>query len=82
MKRLELSLPEFGFIVATRAALAAGLGLLAASALSRRERRLVGMALLGVGAVTTVPAALALRRGLGAASTREASSPHSASTGL
>jgi hypothetical protein len=64
VKRLELSVPEFGFIVSTRAALAAGVGLLAGASLTRRERRLVGLALLGVGAVTTVPAVFALRRAL------------------
>jgi hypothetical protein len=62
---LDLSIPEFGFIVATRAAMGAGVGLLAGAGLRRRERRLVGLVLLGVGAVTTVPAVIALRRALG-----------------
>ena len=53
MKRVDLSLREFGFIVATRAALAAGVGLLAAGRLSTRDRRRVGGILLAVGALTT-----------------------------
>jgi hypothetical protein len=82
VKRLEFSLPEFGFIVATRAALAAGVGLLAGAALTRRERRLVGFALLGVGAVTTIPAVLAVRRSLGAEAPGEHESPRSAGAAL
>ena len=54
MKRLDLSFPEFGFIVATRAALGAGIGLL-------RSRKAVGATLVAIGALTTIPAALAIR---------------------
>jgi hypothetical protein len=57
LKRLNLSLPEFGFVVATRAALGAGIGLLLAGRLGRCSRRRVGAALLAVGALTTIPAA-------------------------
>ena len=60
MRRLDLSFPEFGFIVATRAALGAGIGLLLAGKLRRRQRRYVGSTLVAVGVVTTIPAALAL----------------------
>jgi hypothetical protein len=56
MKRIDLSLPEFGFVVATRAALAAGIALLAGTKLSRCDRRRVGRILLAIGAVTTIPA--------------------------
>ena len=56
MKRVDLSLPEFGFVVATRAALGAGIGLLASERLCRRDRKRVGTALLAVGALTTIPA--------------------------
>jgi hypothetical protein len=59
-KRVDLSLPEFGFIVATRAALGAGVALLATGAISRTARRRLGGALLGIGAATTVPAAMLL----------------------
>lgn len=60
MKRIDLSLPEFGFIVATRAALGAGVGLLATRRSCRRTRQRAGLALLIVGALTTAPAAFLL----------------------
>ena len=60
MKNVELSLPEFGFIVATRAALGAGIGLLTTGRLCRSTRQRVGAALLAVGALTTIPAAFLL----------------------
>ena len=59
-KRVDLSFPEFGFIVATRAALGAGVGLLLADRLLRTQRRSIGSTLLAVGALTTIPAAFAL----------------------
>jgi hypothetical protein len=62
MKRVDLAFPEFGFIVATRAALGAGVGLLATQRLCRRTRQRVGLALLGLGALTTIPAAVLLFR--------------------
>ena len=58
MKRVDLSLPEFGFVVATRAAIGAGIGLLLTGRLCRRSRQRLGVALLAVGALTTIPAAL------------------------
>jgi|KBSSwiStaDraftv2_1062776.scaffolds.fasta_scaffold59494_2 hypothetical protein len=60
MRDPELSFPEVLFIVGTRAALAAGVALLVSDRLSRSQRRSIGTALLAVGAVTTVPAAMAL----------------------
>lgn len=60
MKRVDLALPEFGFIVATRAALGAGVGLLASRRLGRRTRQRLGVALLSFGALTTIPAAFLL----------------------
>jgi len=59
-RRVDLSFPEFGFIVATRAALGAGVGLLLADRLRRRQRRNIGSTLIAVGALTTIPAAFAL----------------------
>jgi hypothetical protein len=56
MSKLRLTPPKLAFIVGTRAALAAGLGLLASSRLQPRTRRIVGLGLLGVGVATTVPA--------------------------
>lgn len=58
MKRVDLALPEFGFIVATRAALGAGVALLASGRLGKRERRRLGAVLFGIGALTTIPALL------------------------
>lgn len=60
MKRVDLSLPEFGFIVATRAALGAGVALLASGRLGRRTRQRAGIALVAAGALTTIPAAFLL----------------------
>jgi hypothetical protein len=63
MKSVLLSLPTFGFVVATRAALGVGIGLLMSDRIPRSRRRRVGTALVALGAATTVPAVLALREG-------------------
>jgi hypothetical protein len=55
-KRVDLSLPEFAFVVATRAALGAGVGLLASARLCKRCRKRLGASLLTFGALTTLPA--------------------------
>ncbi len=60
MKRVNLSLPEFGFVVATRAALGAGVGLLLTRHLCRGTRQRLGLGLLAFGALTTIPAAFLL----------------------
>lgn len=60
MKRVDLSFPEFGFVVATRAALGAGIGLLLTGRACRRSRKKLGAALLAFGALTTIPAAFLL----------------------
>jgi hypothetical protein len=57
-----LTLPELGFIIATRAALGAGVALLLGQKLNMSTRRAVGLALAGVGVVTTIPAAMVLFR--------------------
>jgi hypothetical protein len=57
MRTVTLPLPALGFVIVTRAALAAGLGLVFADRLSPERRRVVGLALVVFGAVTTVPAA-------------------------
>jgi hypothetical protein len=56
MKRIDLSYRQFGFILATRVALGAGLALLVAPRLGSRRRKRLGTALLALGAVTTAPA--------------------------
>jgi hypothetical protein len=55
-KRVDLAFPEFAFVVATRAALGAGIGLLASTRLSKRSRKRLGASLLTFGVLTTVPA--------------------------
>jgi hypothetical protein len=60
MKKLDLSPPELGFIAATRAMLGAGIGLLVADRLSRGKRHGIGLTLVTIGVLTTVPVAYAL----------------------
>jgi hypothetical protein len=57
MKKRLLSIPQLLFIAGTRAALGAGVALLASSRLSSRKRRAAGLTLALVGAATTIPAA-------------------------
>jgi hypothetical protein len=64
MKQVLLELPTFGLMVATRAALAAGVVLLTTARLPERKRRMIGTVLVATGAVTTIPFAWAMRRGL------------------
>ena len=52
----NLSLPKLFFVVATRAALGAGIGLLASAGLPKRSRQRLGKSLLTIGALTTLPA--------------------------
>jgi hypothetical protein len=62
MKTLALNLPTFGFVVATRAMLGVGIGLLVSGRLSAERRRAAGLTLVAIGAVTTVPAIAAVLR--------------------
>jgi hypothetical protein len=64
MKTMTLDAPVFAFIVATRAALAGGIGLLLSEKLSAERRRALGTALLTIGAATTIPAVYSVVRGL------------------
>jgi hypothetical protein len=57
MREVQVTLPELGLLVGTRAALGAGLGLLLADCLPESQRKAVGWTLLLVGAFTTVPLA-------------------------
>jgi hypothetical protein len=63
MKSVVLTIPSFAFIVATRAALGVGVGLLAARRVPESRRRQVGTALVALGAATTVPAIMKVMRG-------------------
>jgi hypothetical protein len=56
MSTLVLDTRDFGFIVGTRAALAAGIALLAGTSLTEERRRIIGTTLLSVGLATTIPA--------------------------
>jgi len=58
--RFTLSPPLFGFIVATRAALGFGLGLLLADRIAPERRRAVALTFIGIGAATTIPAVRSL----------------------
>jgi hypothetical protein len=60
MNTLVLNLPTFGFVVATRAMLGVGVGLLLSERLPAERRRSVGMALVMIGVATTIPAAMAV----------------------
>jgi hypothetical protein len=64
MRTITVPLPLLGFVIATRAALGAGLGLLLADRLPPQRRRGLGLALVGFGAATTIPAVRLLSRRL------------------
>jgi hypothetical protein len=58
---LVLRPSQFGFLVATRAALAFGIGLLVANRIPEPRRRAIALTLIGIGAATTIPAVQTLR---------------------
>ncbi len=62
MKEVSLTLPTLGFVVGTRAALAFGVGLLVAEHVPADKRRSLAIALIAIGAATTVPAAMTVFR--------------------
>jgi hypothetical protein len=62
MKHLTLPMPAFGFIVGTRAALAFGAGLLLSAKIPEARRRTIGLTLVTIGAVTTIPALAMVKR--------------------
>jgi hypothetical protein len=55
MRERALTIPEIALIAGTRVALGAGIGLLLADRLGRRERAGAGWALLAVGALSSIP---------------------------
>jgi len=63
MRSVILDLPVLGFVVGTRAALAAGIALLVSTRLTAARRRRLGLTLIAIGAATTVPAAYSVVRG-------------------
>lgn len=59
MKTFEVSVPELGFVAATRGLAGAGIGLLLADCFREAEtRRAIGWTLLAIGALTTIPIAV------------------------
>lgn len=60
MREHTLTTGQVAFLVGTRAALAGGIGLLVSSKLSANVLRAVGIGLVVLGAVTTIPAARTL----------------------
>lgn len=60
MKTYNVALPEMVIVAATRGMAGAGAGLLLASHLRPETRRTLGWTLLGIGALSTIPIAMAL----------------------
>jgi hypothetical protein len=58
MKYVKLPLPELFGIAATRGMLGAGIALMCADRLNCRARRMLGIALMTIGVLTTAPFAL------------------------
>ena len=56
--RVTVSVPELMLIAATRGALGIGLGLLLAPRFARTPRKAVGIALLSIGVLSTIPLAM------------------------
>jgi hypothetical protein len=64
MNNVVLPLSTFAFVLTTRAALAAGIALLVADKLPLGRRRAIGATLVAIGATTTVPAAMTIKRSI------------------
>lgn len=73
MRERHVNLPTIGLIAGTRVALGIGIGLLLADRLTPEQRRAAGFALVGFGALTTIPLALEV---LGDGQTRESGDLH------
>ncbi len=55
MKERALTMPDVMLVAATRGALGVGVGLLIADSLSSDKRRAIGLSLLALGVLSTVP---------------------------
>jgi hypothetical protein len=66
MRDLRVSIPELAFVGGTRGLLGAGVGLLLAGKFSQRTRKQIGLGLLLLGALTTIPVLIGVRRRVGA----------------
>ena len=60
MKTYNVTVPEIGIVAATRGMAGAGAGLLLAGFLRPETRRTLGWTLLAIGALSTLPIAMAL----------------------
>jgi hypothetical protein len=60
MQEKRVTFPELVLMAGTRVALGAGIGLLIGDKLGRDTRKGAGWALLGLGALTTIPIAIGL----------------------
>ncbi|HTV09077.1 MAG TPA: hypothetical protein VMD97_08565 [Candidatus Aquilonibacter sp.] len=60
MKETKLTWPELVLLVGTRVAAGVGVGLLLSEKMDRSARRAAGVALLAVGALSTIPLAAEL----------------------
>jgi hypothetical protein len=58
MREHKLTLPELAMLAGTRAVLGVGLSLLFAGWLNDDQRKAAGWAVLGVGALSTIPVAI------------------------
>ncbi len=63
MKQVQLNYQTLGFVVATRALIGLGIGLLVADRVAPSRRRAIGAALVGAGAAATIPAVRAILQG-------------------
>jgi hypothetical protein len=54
--KLKIAPPKLAFVIGTRAALVAGIGLLVSGKLSDTLRKRLGIGLVSLGALTTLPA--------------------------
>ena len=55
MKERPLTIPKIALIAGTRVALGVGIGFLISDRLKKDQRKAVGLALVGMGVLTTVP---------------------------
>ncbi len=57
-KQISMTVPELGLVAATRGAIGVGAGLLLSNAISRDKRKAIGLPLLVLGALSTIPIAM------------------------
>ena len=60
MRPFEITLPKLAFVAVTRGLAGVGIGLLLADHLRSSERKRIGLTLLSIGAITTIPIAAKL----------------------